>query len=119
MKIIDILKSKRGTAIELAIMMMLVAFGLCLVLTTVTLSANSYDKMENKEFLQRVELDQIVEEFKLHGEALSVEEYEDSYDITVNSTTLTIREKSTVRHLLTVTVEDGKITKWSSFENAD
>ena len=100
-------------------MMMLVSVGLCLVLTTVTLSANSYDKMENEEFLQRVELDQIVEEFKLYGEALSVEKYEDSYDITVSSTTLTIREKSTDRHLLTVTVKDGNVTQWSAFENAN
>ena len=63
MKATNILKSKRGIAIENAIMFLLVIFALCSLLTMIVLIANYQFKIDNIVLKQDVDLDQVGEEF--------------------------------------------------------
>ena len=63
MKAINILKSKRGIAIENAILFLLVVFSLCSLLTMIALIANYQFKIDKIVLEQDVYLDQIGEQF--------------------------------------------------------
>ena len=63
MKATNILKSKRGVAIENAILFILVVFSLCSLLTMIALIANYQFKIDNIVLQQDVDLDQIGEDF--------------------------------------------------------
>ena len=63
MKFPKILKSKRGVAIENAILFMILLFSLCALLTTLTLLGNYRLKLENNALIRDVEIDQIGEDY--------------------------------------------------------
>ena len=63
MKTLKILKSKRGVAIENAILFLLVIFMLCALLASITIIANFQFKIDNMVLKNDVDLDQIGEDF--------------------------------------------------------
>lgn len=63
MKPINVLKSKRGIAVENAILFLLVIFALCSLLTMIVLIANYQFKIDKIVLQQDVALDQIGEDF--------------------------------------------------------
>lgn len=58
-----ILKDKKGLALENAILFMMIIFSLCFLLASFALIGHYQAKIENIKITQRVELDQIGEEF--------------------------------------------------------
>ena len=58
-----ILKSKKGIALENTILFMMIIFSLCFLLASFTLIGHYQGKIENIRITQRVELDQIGEDF--------------------------------------------------------
>ena len=63
MKLIKILKCKRGVAIENAIVFMIITFALCTLLIAVTLTGHYQMQLGNVSLLRDVDIDQIGEEF--------------------------------------------------------
>ena len=109
------LKSKRGVAIESALMFMMVIFFLCLSVTTVVLAGhNRVDRAEDA-LLERVALEQIGEDFRTHvrttGEGASFTASNAKYTCEVAGKTLTVKEQESV--VLFVEVDgDGAILQW-------
>ena len=98
MKLKQIFKSKRGVAIENAILFMIVIFFLCALITSLTLLGFHEVKLEKALLLRDVEIDQIGEDFLASVEAeqafnKTYDKY--AYDI-INGNILKVwREKDT------------------------
>lgn len=101
-----IFKSKRGIAIETAILFMIVIFFFCALITSLTLFGFSEIKLE-KELLQRdVEIDQIGEHFLASvqtGVEFELDNEKYAYDI--NGNVLTVRYKNSEAVVLYVEAE--------------
>ena len=69
MRLKQILKNKRGVAIENAILFMIVVFFLCTLITSVTLIGHYQVKIENLSLIQDVNVEQVGEDF-IAGENL-------------------------------------------------
>ena len=63
MKLNQILKSKRGMALENAILFMLIIFSLCALLTSLTLIGHYQVKIEKMTLQQDIEIEQIGEDY--------------------------------------------------------
>ena len=63
MKLPKILKSRRGVALENAILFMILLFSLCALLTTLTVIGHNRLKLENNAQLRNAEIDQIGEDY--------------------------------------------------------
>lgn len=124
--------SRRGVAIELAIMVLVITLALSILLTSISLIQNSDKNARKKELTLHTELDQIGDAFfaeaKKGTQDFSTFDSDESYecdanfDSQSNSYTLTVKEKAeegeTGKTLLTVVLEkdaSGKITvkKWA------
>ena len=99
-----ILKSKRGIAIENAVLFILIIFSLCALLATVALTQHYQTKIDKIRLEQEIELEQIGEEFLAYlesGETPSIEGFEkflderfdENYDYVVNGCELVIKSK--------------------------
>ena len=94
-------KSKLGVALENAIFFMMITFTLCTLLATVVLIGNNYTRLSQNAFLDRVALSQAIERAPYDEE---------------NAVYTSVKNENEIRvykageHVLTVTVEDGKIT---------
>ncbi|MBQ2736900.1 MAG: hypothetical protein IJF26_05675 [Clostridia bacterium] len=97
MKLKQIFKSKRGVAIENAIMFMIVIFFLCALITSLTLLGFHEVKLEKALLLRDVEIDQIGEDFLASIEAKQAfNETYDKYAYKVDGNVLKVwREKDT------------------------
>lgn len=78
MKLKQIFKSKRGVAIENAIMFMIVIFFLCALITSLTLLGFHEVRLEKALLLRDVEIDQIGEDFLASVNANK--DFEETYD---------------------------------------
>lgn len=116
----QILKSKRGIALENAILFMLIIFSLCALLTSLSLIGHYQLKIEETILQNDVEIDQIGEDYLASlktGEEKFAESYE-NYAYEVEGTALTVwhkndRERSTVLYVeAEVNGEQVDILKW-------
>ena len=101
-----ILKSKRGIAIENAVLFILIIFSLCALLATVALTQHYQTKIDKIRLEQEIELEQIGEDFiaSLAAGELFDNNYED-YVCIVGPGTLTVTAKSGDSVLLYVKAE--------------
>ena len=126
-KIKNILKSKRGIALENAILFLITTFTLCALLTTFTLIGRYQSNIENTVLKRKVAVEQIGEDFveyvKSHpnngendnGENVFTitEDSENTYGCVATDTTLKVFHKSnTSKILLYVEVIGGEVTRW-------
>ena len=77
MELIKILKSKRGMALENAILFMLIVFTLCALLTGLTLLVHYQVKIEKMTLQQDIEIEQIGEDYLASVKAKKI--FEQSY----------------------------------------
>lgn len=106
MKLKQILKSKRGMALENAILFMLIIFSLCALLTSLTLIGHYQVKIEKLTLLNDVEIEQIGEDYLASieaGEAFT-QTYED-YAYEVEGNALTVWRKNDESKLAVLYVE--------------
>jgi hypothetical protein len=88
----QILKSKRGIALESAVLFMLIIFSLCALLTSLSLIGHYQLKIEKTVLLNDVEIDQIGEDYLASlksGEEKFTESYE-NYEYKVDGNALTV-----------------------------
>lgn len=113
------LKSRRGASLALAVMFMVLVFTLGILLSSLMLIGHYGVKIENRQLLERVAVDQIGED---HLAALAagedlVEDY-GKYDYTVEGNVLTVWRKGdetqTVILYVEAEVQDGtvKVLRW-------
>lgn len=115
-----LLKERRGLAIELTLIAMIVVFSLGALITTTAILQSAKKKAIREDFTLRIELEQIGEEFcaaYLGGGAAtaSFEQKIESggiYEIEIDGSKLTVSRIGQDEILLSVTVTDGKITEW-------
>lgn len=95
MKRTKLLKSKRGIALENAILFLLVIFSFCALLTGMVAIGHAQIKVDAAVLQRDVQIDQIGEDFltSVRKEEKFTEKY-DNYDYTVEGSVLTVREKS-------------------------
>ena len=107
-----ILKSKKGIALENTLLFMMIIFSLCFLISSFTLMGHYQGEIEKTMITNRVELDQIGENFVVNRETL-VDNYDD-YDFVATSNTLTVWHKNNSGNiLLYVEVNgDGDILIW-------
>jgi hypothetical protein len=92
----QILKSKRGIALESAVLFMLIIFSLCALLTSLSLIGHYQIKIEKTVLLNDVEIDQIGEDYLASlksGEEKFTESYE-NYEYKVDGNALTVWRKN-------------------------
>ncbi|MBR4032606.1 MAG: hypothetical protein IKJ07_07735 [Clostridia bacterium] len=80
----NILKSKKGIALENAILFMMVIFSLCFLIASFTLIGHHQGEIEGIKLEQRVELDQIGEDF-LKDPAGFTDDPDDQYSCSVTT----------------------------------
>lgn len=95
MKRTKLLKSKRGIALENAILFLLVIFSFCALLTGMVAIGHAQIKVDAAVLQRDVQIDQIGEDYltSVRTGAEFNEKY-DNYDYTVTGSVLTVREKS-------------------------
>lgn len=95
MKLTQILKSKRGIAIENAVLFMVIIFLFCALLTGLTLTGHYQIKIDNLILLRDVEIEQIGEDYlaSVKAETEFTQEYE-NYAYEVNGNALTVWHKT-------------------------
>ena len=107
MKLKQILKSKKGIALENAILFMLVVFSFCALITSVTLSGHNQIRLERIILENKVAIEQIGEDFLADDMKPNYE----NYTLEVNENTLTVTNTNgTV--VLYVEKDGGKIIQW-------
>ena len=79
-KLKKILKDKKGAALEMAIIFMLVIFCFCTLLTTMTLTSRSRIKLEKVFFDMDLRTDQLVEDYILEIERVILTKAKDNFD---------------------------------------
>lgn len=115
---VRLLKSRRGVAIEISIIALVVVFGLCTILTTVSLLAKKEDRMANRALERRVALDMIGEQFLLWvrddgQEPFGAEDYvcrvnqeNDRYSLRLYA------DEDAEEAILVVILQDDEIVRW-------
>ena len=95
MKLKQILKGKRGMALENAILFMLIIFSFCALLTSLTLFGHFQVKIEKMTLLREVEIEQIGEDYLESVKAkTSFEQTYTDYAYEVSGNTLTVWRKT-------------------------
>ena len=110
MKLKQILKSKRGMALENAILFMLIIFSLCTLLTLVAMVGHYQIKLEKNVLLKDVAIDQIGEDYLASvraGEEFSVTYEQYSYEVLGNSLTVWRKSDSLRSAVLYVELSTG------------
>lgn len=118
MKRTKLLKSKRGIALENAILFLLVIFSFCALLTGMVAIGHAQIKVDAAVLQRDVQIDQIGEDFLTSvrkGETFN-KNY-DNYECTVTGSVLTVRKKSdatkTVLYVDAKKVDDTlTVTAW-------
>ena len=107
---------RKGLAIELAMMVMVVTFALSILLTTVALLQVDHSNSNMQDVKRRYELEQIGENYLAalkNGELSGLPEDQGDYKIVTKTTeSLVVRSKADNEIALTIELQDGKITKW-------
>ena len=112
MKLKQILKNKRGIAIENAILFMMIIFSLCALLTSLTLIGHLQVKIEKTTLLNTIEVEQIGEDYlaSLQGETEFSIEGNYAYEIDGNALTVwSNNNKETVILYVEAEYKDGAI----------
>lgn len=106
MRLKQVLKDRRGIALENAILFMIIIFSLCALLTSLTLIGHYQVKIEKTSLLMRVELDQIGEDYlaSLRSNEELTETYE-NYAYEVSGDTLTVWRKNDEEKTVVLFVE--------------
>lgn len=118
-----ILKNKKGMALENAILFMLIIFTFCALLTSLTLYGHYQTKLEKVMMTNRVELDQIGEDYLdslKNGTKISTDN--ENYEINTGNNTLTVKNKNDKIILyVQASIDNGNITveKWCYGELQD
>lgn len=113
MKLTRILKSRRGAAVETAIVFLISIFAICALLTVIALTGNAQMQLENTLLSSKVEVEQIGEDYlaalRAGKEIPSAEYKAGKYSAVVNGSILTVENsKGTVLLYVDATVEkDG------------
>lgn len=111
-----ILKNKKGMALENAILFMLIIFTFCALLTSLTLYGHYHTKLEKVMMTNRVELDQIGENYLdslINNTEFSTDS--ENYEISTDNNILTVKNKNDKIILyVQASNDDGNITvvKW-------
>jgi hypothetical protein len=107
---------RKGLAIELAMMVMVVTFALSILLTTVALLQVDHSSSAMQDVKRRYELEQIGEDYiaaRKNGKLFDLPEDQGDYKIVTKTTeNLVVRSKADNEIALTIELQDGKITKW-------
>lgn len=114
-----IFKSKKGIAIETAILAIVVIFSLCFLITTSTLVGHYQVKIESAFILRDVELEQIGEDFIYSPESFNENAYEGfTCELNQEKTQLTAKYSSDDKEIiLCVEIDgDGKVTRWEKWQ---
>lgn len=109
-----ILKDKKGLALENAILFMMIIFSLCFLLASFALIGHYQAKIENIKIIQRVELDQIGEDY-LENRQFPLEGIYDNYEWDNGTNTLRVWRKNDPEKKTVLYVEvdnDGKVLAW-------
>ncbi len=120
---VKIIKSKRGVAIESAVMLLLVVFSLCALMTTLCVAARTVDRGRFDKLKQEAEVDEIGEAFvnSSNKNSFSLDEkYKDNYKLELydSGKSLTIFDLDG-KHLLTVKCEVDIVVCWSRISVKD
>ena len=120
----NILKNKKGIALENAIMFMMVIFALCILIATLTLIGHYQKEIEVVTLNNKLELDQIgesfcehiandkkAEDFVFNPSDYGLDSYNKNYDCDPKNNTLTVKAGNTVVLYVAVN-EDGIPTVW-------
>ncbi len=118
MRFPDRLRSKRGIAMETAILFMVLIFSLCFLLTTLAMIGHYRVELEHMTLLSDVAVEQIGEDYlaslKTTGNAESFAESYDDYDYAVSGNALTVWRKTDESKTAVLYVEaeltDGEIS---------
>lgn len=103
-----ILKNKRGIAIESAVLFMLVVFFLCTSISFVAVAGHKRINRNAESLKERVQIDQIGEDFLAGGLKA---EYE-NYVCAVDGNTLTVKTKGTDNVVLCVELDGTSVKSW-------
>ena len=112
----NILKSKKGVAIENALLFMMIIFGLCFLVSFVALIGHHQYRLDNTLIENRVELDQIGEDYLSDG--ASLEKTYANYAYEAEENTLKVWRASDPQKTVVLYVEyveidgDRKPTVW-------
>ena len=114
-KIKNILKSKRGIALENAILFLITTFTLCALLTTFTLIGRYQSNIENTVLKRKVAVEQIGEDF-VASKLKATDAYNNySYVKSTEGNKKILKvfhESNTSKILLYVEVIGGEVTRW-------
>lgn len=109
---------RRGMAMELAMLVMVVTFALSILLTTFALMQANRKNIELRDTKEKIALEQIGEDYLAARRSnsdfdLSDEQKEHYEIVTKTDETLVVRSKADNEIALTIELQDGKIiTKW-------
>lgn len=119
MKIKQILKDKKGIALENAILFEIIIFSLCFLLTSLTLIGHYQVKIENLTLLNNVEIEQIGDDYLASvkaGEALTKDYTNYAYEVSGNTLTVWHKNdesKSAVLYVEAELVDEQlNVSKW-------
>lgn len=115
-----LLRDRRGIAMEMAMMVMVVTIALGTLMVTVALMQDNSTRSITRRFDEKLELEQIGEDFCAHvvnkNEMPSYEDYDVSVSEDGDASTLTVKKKGGGDVLMTVSVksDSGKyeIVQW-------
>ena len=112
MKLKQILKNKRGIAIENAILFMMIIFSLCALLTSLTLIGHLQVKIEKTTLLNTIEVEQIGEDYLASLQGGTEFSLEENYAYEIDGNALTVwsnSNKETVVLYVEAEYKDGAI----------
>ncbi len=129
MKLKQILKSKKGIALENAILFMVIIFSLCALLTSLTLLGHYQVKIEKMTLLNKVDVEQIGEDYLAYLQSedtekvFYVENEKYAHEISGNALRVWLKNDNKETTILYVEAEykDGQIHvyKWCDTLPAD
>ena len=117
MKLKQILKNKRGIAIENAILFMMIIFSLCALLTSLTLIGHLQVKIEKTTLLNTIEVEQIGEDYLASLQGGTEFSLEENYAYEIDGNALTVwsnSNKETVILYVEAEYKDGAIHVYKS-----
>ena len=104
---------RKGAAMEMAIMMIVVVLSLSILIVTTSLLQHSKQLGAVERMQQTVELEQIGENFcKNPGNDDWVDQFP-NYDIAINGQNMVVYVKDTDQVLMSVQIVNGTITQWN------
>lgn len=113
MKLKALCRDRKGAAMEMAIMMIVVVLSLSILILTTSLMQHSKQLRAVERMQQTVELEQIGENFcKDPADTSWVSQFPD-YTIAIAVPNMVVYEKDTETVLMTVQIENGTITRWN------